>query len=309
MKTLQSIAVAAAALAAPSLAAAQPAADPGACPQAGADRRIAFGSCVRSALGAGDPTIPEGLPYEDWQLRLERGQRVQIDMDALDPDGDGDDMGFDTYLELRRSGAEEELASNDDRPGSLNSRIRYTVAESGDYVVRARPLASTEGGAYVLRVGAAPPPPVEVALADGRTSGRVDSRTPLSESMEGFRTDLYSFAGVAGERVSLALQSAAPNVMMHLADAEGRPVSYAEAMEGRATLLAILPAAGRYPIRSTSRAARRRRRGRRGRCASAARPRAPSGSIRRPARTPMAKARSSSPRAMRFPSRPASRSR
>ncbi|HEX9933315.1 MAG TPA: hypothetical protein VGB08_10785, partial [Allosphingosinicella sp.] len=169
------LALVAAGLAAPSPAGAQPA---GACAPAGAERRIEFGTCRRSSIDANDPRTEDGTRHEDWRIRLQRGQAVQIDMDAATVAGDPPEPVFDTFLELRRAGVDEPVASNDDRPSSLDARIRYTAPEAGDYVVRARPLAPDARGDYVLRVGAPPSPPPVAALEPGRVSGAVDAGAP-----------------------------------------------------------------------------------------------------------------------------------
>ena len=273
-------------LPAAALLAASPAAAQGndaACTPSSANRAIAMGQCRRSTLDASDPKNADGAPYEDWRLRLRAGQSVQIDMDAIasapaEPAGaeaaaDAMPDTFDTFLELRRPGVEEPITTNDDRPGSLNSRIRYTATEGGDYIVRARPLVDGLGD-YSLRVGAPPPPPVALPLATGRTQGSVDAQSPESESMTGHRTRLYSFAGTAGERVHLALRSPGEMMLMELADENGTTVASAsesyppmaaeppatEAQPGSsppaaepprnigAHIVAVLPTTGRYRL-------------------------------------------------------------
>ena len=227
------------------------------CPPADAERRIAYGSCRSSSVGAGDPRDEGGHPYEDWQVRLERGQAVQIDMDSARAPAEGAEAGappqpvFDTYLELRRAGSGDPVASNDDRPGSLDARIRYIAAEAGDYVVRARPLASETGGDYVLRVGAPPPPPPVAALAPGRTSGSVDSSAPESETMGGFRARHYSFRGNAGDRVRLTLATPAEAATILLGDGPENMLGAAEATPGTpATLVTILPETRSYKVQA-----------------------------------------------------------
>jgi hypothetical protein len=244
---------AAASTAAPSPAAAQPGA--AACPPAGAERRIEFGSCRRSTVDSSDPRTEEGTPYEEWRLRLGRGQAVQIDMDAAPAAGAGDgemaDFTFDTYLELRRAGAPagDTVASNDDRPGSLDARIRYTSAQGGDYIVRARPLGGEQGGDYVLRVGAPPPPPPVAALSPGRVSGSIDARAPESEAMSGYRSRHYAFQGSAGERVRIALASPAEGATVQLGGTAEEIMASATAEAGSpATLVAILPETRRYTL-------------------------------------------------------------
>ena len=258
-------------------AGAQPASPACAVQPAGAARVIRPGSCVRSTLDAQDSKISTGdsmspeIPYEDWTLTLRAGETVRIEMDAVVQDqpsavpaqAEADtplDMGFgfDTLLELRRPGVEEPLERNDDRPGSLNSRIDFTATVAGDYIVRARPLWNPEAGDYLLRVGAPPPRPVAIPLADGVTNASIGTDVPASEMLPEYRAALYGFDGVAGERVRISAGSSAPTMMMELAGPDGIPIASAfqDAVDTNAppvsrpaaAMMAVLPTAGRYEL-------------------------------------------------------------
>lgn len=250
--------------------------EPAAClaPEPAQAREIRPGMCIRSSIDANDPKDDNEVPYEDWQLRLEAGQTVQIDLDSIprqppapappqqppaepapaaqaqpSTDASLDPYGFDTFLELRQPPEfEDPIATNDDRPGSLNSRILFTATTAGNYVVRARPLIPDEGD-YDLRVTAAAPPPTGATLAVGRTEVPLRPDSPASQTTPGFRSTLFAFDGSAGERVRFSAASPRPGLRLTLTDESNRRVrQVARDSDANATLIAILPRAGRFQL-------------------------------------------------------------
>lgn len=236
----------------------------------GPPREIRPGMCVRSSIGANDPKNADGTPYEDWLLRLDTGQTVQIDMDGIappravtSPQTNGapdrpaatqaqaaaplDTFGMDTFLELRRPDAEQPLLTNDDRPGSLNSRIRFTALEGGNYIIRARPLFD-EAGDYELRVSLAPPPPPPVRLADGQTPFQLGPDSPRSEAISGYGSAPFAFDGSADERVRIAVESSRPFLAVSLADGTNRVIARTRTTASKAVLIASLPSTGHYQL-------------------------------------------------------------
>jgi hypothetical protein len=231
-------------LIASSSAAAQPA-DTN-CPAAPTARVIQVGGCIRSSIGPDDPKIQDNTSYEDWRLDLEAGETVQIDMDAiptLRPSVAGQPPArheFDTYLELRRDGMAEPLATNDDREDSLNSRIRFTAPATDHYVVRARPVY-LDGGDYRLSVSRPRPPPAEIAIVAGRT--RVEPGQAA-----GNLARLYSFGGTRGEVVRFSLDPRPLNFTMQLLGRDDVVLRAAGGLMSARTLVAILPYSGPYRL-------------------------------------------------------------
>jgi hypothetical protein len=219
----------------------------------GQARELHSGMCVRSTIGPDDQKVDD-IPYEDWRLPLAMGETVQIDMDAIAPQPPAaadaapaqaatEARAFDTYLELRREGVAEPLESNDDRPGSLNSRIVFTASAAGNYIVRARPLYG-EGGDYTLRVGTPPPPPPVVPLVAGR------NQVPAAGASGGLQPRLFSFEGRAGERVRLALERKMWGDQLHLIAPDGTALGQAGEFSQTLTLVAILPQTGTYQVQA-----------------------------------------------------------
>jgi len=86
----------------------------------------------------------------EHRVNLQAGQRYSISASS---------DAFDTYLRLLPAGSEEPVAENDDSGDSLNSRINFTPATSGEYVVRVSSFTPGGVGAYNLRVEPAAPLP------------------------------------------------------------------------------------------------------------------------------------------------------
>lgn len=233
----------------------------------GGQREIRSGQCVRSVIEDSDPKNPDGVPYEDWHLRLAAGQAVQIDMDAVPPPptppapapapaqpapaadapdaaaADApDDFGpyaFDTYLELRLGSTI--VAYNDDRGGSLDSTIRFTAAQAGDYVVRARPLFSGRGE-YTLRISELAPV-VPVALVPG-----ANTIAPPAAGGAELQERLFTFTGRTGQRVRLALARPGFATQLRLLDPEGNVIAAAGESDRELDVQAILPRPGLYRV-------------------------------------------------------------
>ena len=233
---------------------------------------LAVGTCFLSALDERDPLNENQARYEEYALALRRGQAVQIDMDALpSPDDPPGTYGFDTYLELRRAGAVEPLTMNDDRPGSLNSRLVFVGREDATYTVSARSFGA-RAGRYVLRVTAVAAP----QDAQEITGGRFRVELPAATERVPQPTRTYYFDGQANERVRLTMADGPEPVFLELADVAGMAVGSVQSltrqertqrragavrgatMSGDLThLLAVLPAEGRYYVKVSSDSANR----------------------------------------------------
>lgn len=83
-------------------------------------------------------------PSRLYMVRLEQGRTYQIDLETVD---------FDAYLYLISPGGQI-LTHDDDGGNRLNSRIRWTAQQTGEYTIRATCLftLSREPAAYLLTV-------------------------------------------------------------------------------------------------------------------------------------------------------------
>jgi len=215
-------------------------------PRAGRPGRpaaIRVGQSVQGALSAGDPESEDGLSYDAYTFRALAGERFAIDLtsDAFDPV---------VRVGQTRDGEFIELAMNDDTlETGLNSRLIFTAAEAGDYVIRATPLGQGAEGAYTLALAQGPElpaaepiafgSPVEGALTESDGKGVGDATA-----------DTYRFDGQEGQRIRIDMTSESFDTYIELFDANR--VSLAQDDDGAAgtdsRLTVTLPATGAYFI-------------------------------------------------------------
>jgi hypothetical protein len=167
----------------------------------GGSRTISFGATERGELADTDNEDEENEKfYDEYVFRARAGQRVEVGLESDE---------FDTYLTLGRlDGCDfEELATDDDGGEDTHSRLRYTIEEDGDYVVRAS--AFNEGmGAYTLslreRVIAER---VSQAISAGQTmTSELDDDDATLETDNSYY-EMWTYQGRAGEQLRISMES------------------------------------------------------------------------------------------------------
>lgn len=164
-----------------------------------------LGDSVSGELVQGDSrTQGDGL-MDRYVLDLSAGTRVEIIMRSA---------VFDTYLIAGFLGADgfEQIALDDDGLGEeLNSRLRFTAAETGRYEIRSRGFAAMGEGAYTLTFGeqaGAQPGHAPGSLALGsEAQGALTDGDAVSEWDDTYRVDDYQFSARAGDRVEAVVRS------------------------------------------------------------------------------------------------------
>lgn len=204
---------------------------------------IRVGQSIEGTLTSGDPETGSGHAYDAFTFRAREGDRFAIDLisEAFDPlvrVGQG------------RAGAFSELAMNDDgMETGLNSRLVFTAAADGDYIIRATPLSQGDLGAYTLMLARGPElpaaqlieigSPVEGTLTENDGKGAGDTTA-----------DAYRFSGQEGQRIRIDMSSEAFDTYVELFDANR--VSLAEDDDGadgtNSRLTFTLPRTGDYFI-------------------------------------------------------------
>jgi hypothetical protein len=210
---------------------------------------------IAGELQEGDAKGEEDRRYDDHRIRLEAGQRYRMTVEAED---------FDTVARLLRPGQDEPLAENDDYGDGLNSRISYSPAESGDYVLRVTGFDPAARGAYTARVEQSPPLPAPISTAGTPVTttgtwslweGAIAETDPDRDGRH-YVDYLVSFA--AGQRRFIALEAVGdwdPMVeILGAAEREGDPVDQDDdSGVGLNALLAFqADEAGDYIVRVTS---------------------------------------------------------
>jgi hypothetical protein len=204
-----------------------------------------------------DPDSGEGAPgprYDEHVLRLEAGRRYILRVNASD---------FDPQAQLFRSGEEDVIAQNDDGDDGLNSRIFFSPAESGDYVLRVLPLNQEGRGAYRASAELAPPLPAPLTQFQ-RMSATIwrDYVGALTNGdgngADGAKVDDYLVRFAAGQERFITLDAADFDAVVQVLPADGRESGepLASNDDGGNSLNSMLrfkaEAAGDYIVRVTS---------------------------------------------------------
>jgi hypothetical protein len=204
---------------------------------------IRVGQSVQGALSAGDPESEDGLPYDAYTFRALAGERFAVDLvaDAFDPV---------VRVGQTRAGEFIELAMNDDTMETgLNSRLIFTAAEDGDYIIRATPLSPGAEGTYTLALAQGPELPAAQPIAFGTP---VEGALTESDGkgVGNATADVYRFDGQEGQRIRIDMSSDAFDTYIELFDANR--ASLAQDDDGAAgtnsRLTVTLPATGAYFI-------------------------------------------------------------
>lgn len=221
--------------------------------QAGAQTAgsIRVGGETRGTLATGDAVAADdAYLYDDYRFTARAGQRLEAIMRS---------DAFDSYLEVHADGsAGEPLASDDDGLGEgVNARLRWTPAEDGTYVLRARTLGGVEGGAYSLSLRERPaarraPRPTGIRMG-GTARGSIENRDPETE--DGVRYDAYSFRARAGDRIAIRLNAEGFDPVVRLgrmAGGEFQELAFNDDYGGELNsyLVHTLDADGEYVIRA-----------------------------------------------------------
>ena len=174
---------------------------------------------VEGRLEARDPTVPDGIHYDDHRIRLRAGERVRLSLASED---------FDPVVRIYiASDMHEPLAENDDEgEGSFNSRLTFGAPEEGDYVVRVLSFGSRETGAYRLRTEPLPPLPAPVTAATATTTSTwrtfEGSLAASDPDRDGRHFDDYQIALRQGDEVVIRLDSEEFDPMVQILPADSR---------------------------------------------------------------------------------------
>ncbi|WP_296819727.1 PPC domain-containing protein [Brevundimonas sp.] len=175
---------------------------------------ISVGAAVDGELADGDGMTAEEYVFDDYRLQVRRGQRLSMTMRS---------ETFDTYLRVGRMGSDgvfEEITSDDDSAGNLDSRVIFTPDANGTYIVRATSFSPNSLGAYNLTVrdlGRAPRPRRIRLGQDLR--GALTEQDGMSEAET--RYDAYSFRLEEGERAQFIARSDEFDTLLIVARPDG----------------------------------------------------------------------------------------
>jgi len=225
-------------------------------PTTDAPRALGLGQSTTGRLAETDAVLEDDDSYYDsYTIEGRAGQRLQIEMRS---------DSFDTYLNLGRMQGTEFVSQSTDDDGmgeGTDSRLRITLDETGQYLLRANSVSAGAAGPYTLAVterapaAAAKPTPI---TAGSQVSGTLDDGDP--ELDDGSAYDYWSYRGRAGELLTITMTSDVFDTFL----AVGRVVNGVfqevgnndDGTDGTNSQLQVtLPEDGEYMVRANSLAA------------------------------------------------------
>jgi opacity protein-like surface antigen len=171
-------------------------------PTTGQAREIRVGQTVSGSLAETDAVLDDDSFYDTWTVSAGQGQRLLIELKA---------DSFDTFLSVGKleGGEFNALQTDDDGGEGTNSRVRLTLDEGGEYIIRANSLGAGLTGTYTLSVterpaaaAAATPRPI---TAGQDVAGSLED-TDAAMDDESFY-DYWTFQGRAGEKIRITMKS------------------------------------------------------------------------------------------------------
>jgi len=213
-------------------------------PPAAAAESIAVGDTVEGQLTESDGKGESGAPADAWRFDGQAGQRIRIDMMSDD---------FDTYLELFDENRVSLDEDDDGGPEGANSRITFTLPETGSYIIEARAFSDGTGD-YSLSIAEVQPDRAPAPLAFGASlQGEIDENDPRDDDDRGY--DAYAFTGREGQRIQVTMRSGDFDTFLQIGKADGEFTALASdddgLMEGTDSRLSFtLPEDGDYVLRA-----------------------------------------------------------
>lgn len=106
---------------------------------------VRLGQRVQGELTQDDATAGDGSYYDLYSFQGRAGQTITITLRSDD---------FDAFVSIGilDGGEYMVLDGNDDGPEGTDSELTITLAETGEYLIRANSLSEGETGAYTLRI-------------------------------------------------------------------------------------------------------------------------------------------------------------
>ncbi len=185
---------------------------------------LVYGDSIEERLDVGT--------YDRWEFEGRIGDEVIINMTSAD---------VDPYLELY-SGIGEKLVENDDVGFDRSAEIRFTLPESGPYIILVRSALDEASGGYSLTLER-----VELEITGTLTYGKTVNGTVPSITLDDLNR--YTFEGNLGDVVDIELSSSIFNTQLVLIgpDRNVIAINYDFRLTN-SRISAKLPSSGTYTI-------------------------------------------------------------
>jgi plastocyanin len=214
-------------------------------------KMVTLGAPVTGELAETDPTVDEKGAYFDlYKITARKGQKLVIEMTSGD---------VDSFVGIGRMTTDSLLIdeTDDDSGGEKNARLRYTVKEDGEYIIRAQALEANSTGSYTIKVSerVIRPPTILSIAANTPVSGTLSETA--QEADDGSLFDLYRITVRSGESVTVTMRSTAFDsylVLGQMTDGEWSQIAFDDDGAGgnNARLEHTFDAAGEYLIRANT---------------------------------------------------------
>jgi serine protease Do len=181
--------------------------------------------------------------YDIYAFEGTAGQQVTIEMTSDE---------IDSYLILLNADGSE-LAQDDDSGGDKNAKITITLPTDGTYTFLANSYEAGQSGNYQLTLATAIPtlpsllPSGQTLIEESGILEETDAILPSDNSLY----DEYKFEGVAGQSVTIRLESEDFNPYVALLDANGQLLAENDDVtptDTNAVITITLPTAGQYRV-------------------------------------------------------------
>ncbi|MCZ7546698.1 MAG: PPC domain-containing protein [Anaerolineae bacterium] len=189
--------------------------------------------------------LTEGGQRDFWTFEGQSGQQVSVAMQSAE---------IDSFLTLNGPDGQE-VAADDDSGGNRDALIfGLTLPETGAYTIVARAFDDYQTGRYrlILMHGAATPEPSTPTPAPTSVpAGALSSGVAVEGMLPAGATEAWTFAGEAGDVVSLALATAAFDAYLSVYGPDGALLAFDDDSGPGTNALVhevALPAGGVYSV-------------------------------------------------------------
>ncbi|MGB3404601.1 MAG: trypsin-like peptidase domain-containing protein [Microcoleaceae cyanobacterium] len=181
--------------------------------------------------------------YDIYAFEGTAGQQVTIEMTSDE---------IDSYLILLDADGSE-LAQDDDSGGEKNAKISITLPTDGTYTFLANSYEAGQSGTYQLKLATTIPtlpsllPSGQSLIDESGILEETDAILPSDNSLY----DEYKFEGVAGQSVTIRLESSDFNPYVALLDTQGQLLAENDDVtptDTNAVITITLPTAGQYRV-------------------------------------------------------------
>ena len=214
-------------------------------------KMVTMGAPLTGELTETDPTVDDKGAYFDlYKISARKGQKLLIEMASGD---------VDSFVGIGRMTTDSLVVdeTDDDGGGEKNARLRYTVKEDGEYIIRAQALEANSTGSYTIKVSerVIRPPTILNLAPNLPVSGTLTDNA--QESEDGSLYDLYRIAVRAGETATITMRSTEFDsylVLGQMKDGEWSQIAFDDDGAGgnNARLAHTFDAAGEYLIRANT---------------------------------------------------------